>query len=160
MRLYVMRHGPAEDQATSGRDADRVLSFEGREVVERAGRKLRDVRGSALPRIITSPLTRARQTGEIVWRLAGDPSRAIDEHEDLSTEADTPVRLAEELVATGADVLLIGHNPNVEALVRELADPSSPFPGFRTATIVALDVSDGARRGHWPLTTLFDSRRD
>ena len=33
MKLYVMRHGPAEDHADSGRDADRALTAAGRERV-------------------------------------------------------------------------------------------------------------------------------
>jgi phosphohistidine phosphatase len=162
MRLYVMRHGPAEDRAASGHDADRQLTAEGREVVERAGRKLRLVRGGAVPRIVTSPLVRARQTGEIVWRLAGDPARPVEEDDALAAEADTPIELARALVARGIDVLVVGHNPNVEALVRELAAPTHPFPGFRTATLVELEVGAGVPVvvGSWPLTTLFDSRRD
>src|ERR1700761_1326058 len=154
MRLYVMRHGPAEDRAPSGRDADRALSIEGRAVVERAGLKLRSPRGSVVPRIITSPLLRACETGEIVWRLAGDPSCPPEEHEDLSTEAETPATLVRELVR-GADVLLVGHNPNVEALVREIADPSCAFPGFRTATLVEIEVDGSKQLGRWPLITVF-----
>ena len=141
MRLYVMRHGPAEDRAASGRDADRRLTPAGRELVERAGRKLREVHGAPLPRIVACPLVRARATAARVWAVAGDPSQHVELHEDLSTEADTPVELARAVAEEGVDTLLVGHNPNVEALAREIASPAHPFVGFRTATVVEVDAS-------------------
>jgi phosphohistidine phosphatase len=159
MRLYVMRHGPAEDRASSGRDADRRLTPAGRELVERASRELRDVRGAVLPRIISSPLVRARETAALVWALAGDPARSVELHDDLATEAETPIELARVVAAGGVDALLVGHNPNVEALVREIASPSHPFAGFRTATIVEVDASRPSGLGTWPLAVVFDAHR-
>jgi phosphohistidine phosphatase len=159
MRLYVMRHGPAEDRSPSGRDADRRLTLPGREVVERAGRKLREVRGEHLPRVVSSPAIRARETAQIVWTIAGDPSRPVEEHDDLSTDADPAVDLARAVVAGGIDALLVGHNPNVEALVREIASASTPFAGFRTATVVEIDASDPSGLGGWSMAIVFDAHR-
>jgi phosphohistidine phosphatase len=159
MRLYVMRHGPAEDRASSGRDADRRLTLPGREIVERAGRKLREVRGGPVQRIVSSPLVRARETALLVWGIAGDPACVVEHHDDLSTEADTPVDLARLVADSGVDTLLVGHNPNVEALVREIASPSHPFAGFRTATIVELAAAEPSAIGSWPLAVVFDAHR-
>src|SRR5665213_3672830 len=65
MRLYVMRHGPAEDQAASGRDEDRALTTSGRERVRGVARLLASE--AELPsRILTSRLVRATETAEIV----------------------------------------------------------------------------------------------
>ncbi len=159
MRLYVMRHGPAEDRAASGRDADRRLTLPGREIVERAGRRLRQVRGGPVPRIVSSPLVRARETAALVWDLAGDHARPVELHDDLSTEADTPLDLARTVAGGGIDTLLVGHNPNVEALVREISSPSHPFAGFRTATIVELDADSVSTVGSWPLAVVFEAHR-
>ena len=65
MKLYVMRHGPAEDQAASGIDEDRALSTPGRERV-RAVAKILTAEGEEPAQVVTSPLVRAVQTAEIV----------------------------------------------------------------------------------------------
>jgi phosphohistidine phosphatase len=157
MRLYVMRHGPAEDRPASGRDADRRLTLPGREIVERAARKLLEVRGGPVPRIVSSPLLRARETAALVWAIAGEPARPVELHEDLSTEADIPVDLARVAAQGNVDSLLVGHNPNVEALVREITRPSPRFVGFRTATIVEVVGASADDLGSWSLAVVFDA---
>src|SRR5690242_11913115 len=141
MRLYVMRHGPAEDRAPSGRDFDRKLTQAGREVVERAARALDQARGATPLRVLASPFRRARETADVVagHLAAGEPEL----HEALGADADVPHALVGELHGAGADALVIGHQPIVEELVRALiraGHPArSPFPaGFRTATIAVL----------------------
>ena len=64
MRIYVLRHGIAEDAPPGGSDSDRALTLEGR-------RKLRGVleharRAGVVPDIIlTSPLKRAVETADL-----------------------------------------------------------------------------------------------
>jgi phosphohistidine phosphatase len=156
MRLYVMRHGPAEDRAPSGRDFDRMLTQAGREVVERAARTLDRARGATRLRVLASPFRRARETAEVVaGHLAtGEP----DLREDLGADADVPHALVQELLAAGADALVVGHQPIMEELVRALirsAQPARPpFPsGFRTASVAVLerDVEDP-----WRLVAVID----
>ena len=64
----------------------------------------------------------------------------------LAVDASLPLRLVAALASAGADVLLVSHQPAVEELVRTLVHPAGvPLPaGFRTATIVALELGDGA----------------
>jgi phosphohistidine phosphatase len=123
-----MRHGPAEDHAPSGRDADRPLSASGIEVVERAARMLAADRPGPLGRVVTSPLLRARQTARIVARIAGRFAPAVDDITEL----------VREVHAAGIEALLVGHNPTVEAFAANLEGGVS---GFRTATIV--EVAEG-----------------
>lgn len=140
MMLYVMRHGPAEDRAASGRDADRRLTAAGRAVVERAAQRLR-ARGAHLPRILTSPLVRARETAAILGLVAGTARLPPEEHDDLAADQDLPLRLVGELAGLGHDAVLVGHQPTVEALVRHLSGRRDVLPtGFRTATVVALEL--------------------
>jgi len=47
MKLYVMRHGPAEDFSASGRDADRALTPSGRDRVRDVAKALLDGAGLA-----------------------------------------------------------------------------------------------------------------
>jgi phosphohistidine phosphatase len=155
MRIYVMRHGPAEDRAATGRDFDRALTGPGREVVARAARALSDTRpvDRAL-RVLSSPYRRARETAEIVAAIAPahherNPQTPgaveVEIHDDLTADAPLPLDLVRLLVAEGTDVLLVGHQPTVEELVRELlgtdrSPERSPLPGgFRTGSILVLE---------------------
>jgi phosphohistidine phosphatase len=141
MILYVMRHGPAEDRAPNGNDADRRLTAAGREIVTRAAKELLRLRGSSLPRIVSSRRTRARETASLLADIAG--GRVPPEMStDLSSEGAMPLGLLDDLVAAESDVALVGHHPTVEHLVHHLAPQATAIPtGFRTAMIVALEVS-------------------
>jgi phosphohistidine phosphatase len=144
MRLYVMRHGPAEDRAPSGRDFDRTLTRAGRAVVERAAPALHQApgaRGAAPLRVLTSPYHRAVETAELVGALFGREPEIVD---DLRADGDVPTSLVRDVHANGSDALLVGHQPIVEQLVRTLVHPTSPplGAGFRTATIVTLEHED------------------
>jgi phosphohistidine phosphatase len=157
MRLYVMRHGPADDTAPSGRDFHRALTPEGREIVARAARALRQARGDDPLHILSSPLHRARETADIVASLLASPPE-VEIHDDLAADAELPLALVGTLRAAGADALLVGHQPILEDLVRLLIHPSRPsFPaGFRTATIVTLEAAPEDR---YQLATILDPHR-
>ena len=72
MKLYIMRHGPAEDFSPSGRDADRALTPSGRDRVRDVARAL--LEADEAPHVIfTSPLVRALQTAELVATTLGTP---------------------------------------------------------------------------------------
>ncbi|WP_437574474.1 SixA phosphatase family protein [Sorangium sp. So ce887] len=164
MHLYVMRHGPAEDRSASGRDADRRLTPEGRARVERVAIELHRVRGGApLSRVLASPLARARETAEIAAPLCGAPE--VEVRDELSVDAELPLALVAALVRGGADALLIGHQPNVEHLVRTLID--SPGRGatglllasFCTALVVALEPEPAPRaQDRWRVAQIVDPR--
>ena len=64
MKIYIMRHGPAEDQAPTGRDFDRKLTSSGRARTELAAHELG--RWERPKRVISSPLVRTIETAEIV----------------------------------------------------------------------------------------------
>ena len=173
MRLYVMRHGPAEDRAATGRDFDRVLTAQGRELVAQAARALcaarRAVTMGALPpnprlkavtmapwRVLSSPFHRARETAEIVAAMS--PGAVDVELDDaLSADASLPLDLVRRLAAEGVDALLVGHQPIVEELARELVHPARvPFPGgFRTAVVVTFEHVPPDR---WHAAAILDPR--
>lgn len=119
MKLLVIRHAIAEDReewAFSGKpDAERPLTKEGREKMQRAARGLREV----MPRLdllATSPLARALQTAEIVADEYGGMELTIVE--ELSPENAVDVLLP-WLRAHEADttVAVVGHEPYLGFLV-------------------------------------------
>jgi phosphohistidine phosphatase len=161
MLLYVMRHGPAEDRAPTGRDFDRELTAPGRRVVAQAAHALCEARrplGGRPWRVLASPLRRARETAEIVAATV-EPSPEVEIHDDLAADAGLPLDLVRALAGAGTDTLLVGHQPAVEELARSLVHPSHlALPGgFRTALVVALELV-GQVRGpdRWRAAAVLD----
>jgi phosphohistidine phosphatase len=165
MRLYVMRHGPAEDRAPTGTDFDRRLTSSGRELVARVARAFHSARAggvvsTATPlRILSSPRVRARETATIVRDALVSIPHAIEIeiHEGLGGETPIPHALIAAAAAAGVDTLLVGHQPVVEELVQQLVGGRPVRTGFSTATVVGLDhAPDGAG---WTLATHLDPSR-
>ena len=133
MRLFVMRHGPAEPTARGQRDHDRVLSPEGRDRVHRNALALR-ARGETVARICASPLIRTQQTAEIVARVFGDP--AVELREELAPSENMMALVREVVSAVARPTLFVGHAPDVADLVTALT--GEHMGAFEPGTIVAL----------------------
>ena len=136
MLLYVMRHGPAEGDSPTGRDFDRRLTPHGRQTVDTVAKDLAS-RGDPPPRILSSPLTRAVQTAEIVRAVLGVVAE-IEIRDELAP-SENAWSLVTELGRKGAEaVLFVGHAPDVSELVAALTDAHAG--SFSAGMIVALDV--------------------
>jgi phosphohistidine phosphatase len=121
MKLYVMRHGSAEDQAESGADGDRALTPSGRKRVWDVARALVEL-GEDPMLLVTSPLVRAVQTAEIValGTKIGDRGGSVEVRRDMSPGAHA-THLAHRLAAEGRKrVMVVGHEPDLSALVAAL----------------------------------------
>lgn len=137
MKLYVMRHGPAEDDASDGLDSSRALTPSGRERCRVVAKRLIEL-GEAPRAIVSSPLVRALQTAEIVHTIVSS---------DGSVEANrafAPHGHAHEYVRHAAKqarkrVMIVGHEPDLSLLCARLLGDSLPY-GFMKAMVVSLRV--------------------
>ncbi|HEY1958714.1 MAG TPA: phosphohistidine phosphatase SixA [Polyangiaceae bacterium] len=112
-----MRHGPAEDFAASGKDADRALTPSGRDRVRAVAKALRD-HDEAPSVIVSSPLVRALQTAEIVAAEVG--VERVETSRDLAPSGDA-VALVRTLVQGGRKrAMVVGHEPDLSSLVASL----------------------------------------
>ena len=139
-KLYVMRHGPAEDQAASGRDGDRALTSSGRRRVREVAQALLDA-GEAPLQLASSQLVRAVQTAEIIATVTGFAGHegAFDVRRELAPGGDA-VSLARRLVAEGRKrVCVVGHEPDLSALVSALVGRFDR--SLEKAMVVGLQVS-------------------
>jgi phosphohistidine phosphatase len=156
MRLYLLRHGIAEASARSGRDADRVLTPEGREKVRNVIRRARE--GGMWPTVIlSSPFARALETAQISAKVLG--------HEDdiLTSDAFVPDASPEaawdeiRTHKTQPEVLLASHQPLCGALTAFLLDSPTLSVDFRKSALLCIDLEGtGAKpRGvlQWMLTS-------
>lgn len=135
MKIYIMRHGPAEDQAPTGRDYDRKLTSSGRARTELASQEL--ARWERPKRVVSSPLVRTVETAEVVLGTLG-LSLDLETREELAPGGDA-LKLLGDLATEGAKrVLLIGHEPDVSSLAAVLLPNWSR--SFDKSMIVGLKI--------------------
>ena len=135
VRIYLVRHGDAVSEEDAGSDRDRWLSPRGREAARILGRLLREQ--SVTPdTILTSPLPRAVQTAELIATTL-DYFGAIASRRCFEPSAHPRVA-AQELMASGASVLVVTHEPAVSTLGAFLLGIPA-FPSFRTAQCCAIE---------------------
>jgi phosphohistidine phosphatase len=137
MRLFVFRHGIAEEHAADGTDASRVLTSEGLERTRAAARGLHRI-ADPLDVILTSPKMRALQTAN----EAGAAFRcAVELLEALS--GGPPEATLRALAARGERaVMVVGHEPMLSELVEQVCTGGRRlgFVDLRKAGCACLDV--------------------
>ena len=129
-----MRHGPAGNRGDVEDDFHRPLTKAGTEQTASAAKGLRAI--SVKPdALLSSPLTRALQTAEIVAKELGLKVSIVDA---LAAGA-TPGEILEAIRERDGDVLIVGHDPDFSALVSYLlAGETQTFMDFSKSGIVAL----------------------
>src|SRR6185369_13444026 len=133
--LYVLRHGQAAPEAEAKSDRERELTARGKSEVLRAAKHLRK-RPIAPSLILASSAARARQTAEAC--LAALPGAQLLLTDELYL-AEPPSYFAElaESAEPHAAVVVVGHNPGLEALIYVLTERSEHLA---TASLVELEL--------------------
>lgn len=137
--LLILRHGKAAPEGPSGSDRDRALTSRGQHAAQAVGQLL--AADELVPDcIISSSAARARDTASEVARAAGFRGSVVERDELYLAEPDAYLAAIAELSGRAERVLLVGHNPGLEALVFILTGESVSLP---TAGLVecALPVS-------------------
>ncbi|MCY4466363.1 MAG: phosphohistidine phosphatase SixA [Chloroflexi bacterium] len=115
MRLYFLRHGIAEDLASS--DFARELTARGKRRVETSAAVMQAL-GIRPQRIYSSPRLRSRQTAEIVAQALGmdvDLAESVNFGFDLAG-----LRRLSADCGPDAEIMFVGHNPDMSYIVSEL----------------------------------------
>lgn len=140
-RLLILRHAKSSWNDASLDDWERPLNDRGRRDAPRVGEWLRD-HARQPDVIITSDAVRARTTAEAVAKAAGYSREIVIEP---SLYHATPKAVLDLLTAVRDEaqtVLIVGHNPGLEELVRQL---TGEHHVLATAALVELEVPIG----HW-----------
>ncbi len=130
MILYLARHA----EAVPGEpDELRALTPQGRKQSRELGTRLAADGIRGVP-VLTSPLLRARETGEEIARAIGS---AVTPDERLAPGATADdVRAAVE--GQGERVVVVGHQPDCGRIAAELT--GGPEPSFPKAGMVAIEL--------------------
>jgi phosphohistidine phosphatase len=130
MQLYLVRHA---DAASGEPDELRVLTPEGREAARALGERLA-AEGVRPDAILTSPLLRARQTGE---ELARATAARMEPSDELAPGA-TAENVRAAVAGRGQTVVVVAHQPDCGRIAAELTGGAEP--AFPPAGVVALDL--------------------
>jgi len=130
MRLYLVRHAEA---ALGEPDELRALTPEGRRQARELAERLRDD-GVEPDAIITSPLLRARETGEALAEATGVGAQSDERLAPGATEEDVRAAIA----GRGETVVVVGHQPDCGRIVAALTGGEEPR--FPAAGCVSLDL--------------------
>jgi phosphohistidine phosphatase len=142
--LLLLRHGIAEEAQHDHSDAERALT-------ERGQRRTRAVleqlvaRGFAADRLLSSPLRRARQTGEIAVSsgLAARLEIAAELQPGADARAALPGWLA--VMAPPRRLLLVGHEPDLSTLAARLIGAPPGALRLRKAGLIQLRLPEPIR---------------
>lgn len=142
--LLILRHAKSDWDTGVPSDFERPLAKRGRKDAPRVGEWL--YREGLIPTVVvSSPAQRARETAIKVCKYLEVPKKAILWDREVY-HADLPALLAvlARLPTEAGAVLLVGHNPGLEELLRHLAgaDLDEPADGklLPTATVARLEM--------------------
>lgn len=138
MRIYVLRHGIAEDAPPAGSDADRALTQDGKRKLRAVLERVR--RAGVHPDVIlTSPLKRAVETAELAASILGVKNDSI--RTNALAPSSSPERVWKEIRARqAAEILLAGHEPLLSTLVAFLLGCPSLQVRMKKAALVSLEI--------------------
>jgi phosphohistidine phosphatase len=155
-QVLLLRHGIAEERSPGRADAERALTASGRARTEAVLAMLNrlDLGCTAL---LSSPLRRARQTGELA--CAAGLARALQLAEGLAPGGD-PWPLLGGLTA-GRRLGLVGHEPDLGLLASALIGAGPGTLVLKKAGVALLDVAviPGSRRPRGRLRLLIGPRQ-
>ena len=140
MEVYLLRHGIADDDSPTGRDADRQLTAEGRRKVGDVMRTIAAA-GVAPEVIVSSPYVRARQTADIACEVLKYKDE-VHLSGALVPDSD-PQQVWQEIrnLYRGAhSILVASHEPLMSRCTGFLLGYPDLLVDFKKGAIVRIDI--------------------
>lgn len=143
MRLFLIRHGKAEDASLWPADAARPLAAEGRKQAERLAARLVEL-GLACDALLTSPIRRARETAMLLFQGGAGPEPegwdALATGPEVAAILPTLVALRERVTVRAG---LVGHMPTLADWAEELVwgQPRGRLV-LKPAGVIGLELPD------------------
>jgi len=138
LELYLIRHGVAAERGPEyPDDSKRPLTGKGISALRREAKVLNAL-DITFELIITSPLTRTKQTAEVfAEHLHGKPT--VSQSDSLAP-AGTPAAVMQEIAKhpRKTRIALVGHEPNIGELAARLIGARSPIE-FKKGAICRID---------------------
>jgi phosphohistidine phosphatase len=134
--LFLLRHAKAENGIAGSPDFDRTLNDRGRKEAQAVGTFIQK-QNLVIDLVLSSSAKRARETTELVLASA---NLNVDVRYDQRIHEAGPLRLLKvvsQIEEDRSSVLLVGHNPGMEELLRLLTDR---VEHLATGTLAKIDL--------------------
>ena len=132
--LFLLRHAKAISTSEALRDSDRSLSDQGRKQAELVGKYLKQ-KNIGLDLVLSSTALRARETTELVLTAAECMSEVRYDQHMYEASRQQLLEVVSEIEEEKKEVLLVGHNPGIEELLKRL---TGRFESMGTATLAKI----------------------
>jgi phosphohistidine phosphatase len=139
MKLFLLRHAKSSWEHSDLSDFDRPLNDRGLSAAPFMGRLMRE-RGFSPDLILSSPARRARDTASLVREAAAFPAEMRLDERIYEASPSTLLQVLKGIDDNFDNVMLVGHNPGMEALIRSLSGSTEAMPTAALACI-ELDIS-------------------
>lgn len=134
--LFILRHAKSSWANPESSDFDRQLNEQGLKTVPQMGEMIFDNQFQPAL-ILSSPAKRAKQTAILIKETAQINGKI--EYDERIYEA-SPHALLQVIAEQGAEnesLMLVGHNPGLEGLIKILTGELQPMP---TAALAVIDL--------------------
>lgn len=142
--LILLRHAKS-DWSGHESDHDRPLAQRGRRQAPHAGRWLA-ANVASIDLAVVSTATRARATWDLVADELEQPPRTRYDDDAYAASVAGLLDIVRSLDEALGTVVLVGHNPGIEALAEKLTGSSVPMPTSALAVIELDSTWDRAGR--------------
>ena len=132
--LFVLRHAKSSWENPDWSDFERPLNSRGLDAARFIGNLIYE-RGLAPQLIVSSPAKRAKQTAVLVKEIAEISKRVVFDERIYEASPLTLFNLIREFDEKYNSVLIVGHNPGFENLVRVLTGEPVQMPTAALAKI-------------------------
>lgn len=155
MQLYFLRHADALDMdgETITCDEERPLSEKGHEQVKKLASSLsqRDIRFDL---VMTSPLTRCRETAELLMKHLGRTAAEVNDLDLLAPGGSTKKLMKYLRTLEVEKVLLVGHNPDVGEHIAYLIGDKDAQLKMTKGALACVDCKTSPRKAEGELLLL------
>jgi len=147
--LLLMRHAKSDWDTDALTDFERPLSKRGKQDAPRMGRWI-DTQGLRPDHVVSSPAIRAEETASLVCEVLDISQAEIDWDQRIyEASLNNLLTVLGEQPRDVNRVLLVGHNPGMDELIRYLWGDDIQFPPdgnlMPTATLAHLSMPDDWR---------------
>ena len=145
MNLYLIRHSIAENISIDKKDFDRELTEEGKFVIKKTSEAWKNYIGT-IDVVLTSPMTRAIQTAEIISsNLQKIPNLIKDNNLGTGSRTTDLIDLLNSL--DYKNVLVVGHQPDLSIHINNFCGTGSFNLAFPPATLAKIEFDNNIKFG-------------
>lgn len=149
MNLYLIRHSIAENISLNKKDFDRELTEEGKFVIQKASEAWKYYVGK-VDVVLTSPLTRAIQTADIISsNLQGVPNVIKDNNLGTGSRTSDLIDLLNSLKYK--NVVVVGHQPDLSIHINNFCGSGNFNLAFPPASLAKIEFDNSIKYGRGKL---------